>query len=279
MSINEVTSEIQRIAKEAIALAMQGKWQEAVQLNMAILELSSEDVDAHNRLGRALVELGRYKEAKESYRHALALSPYNSIAKKNLDRLSNLADLPVTPKSTNKVSLDVFIEEAGKAEVVNLTHVASKEVIARVGPGEGVTLHVENQKLLVKSGSDEYLGEVEPKFGLRLAKLIEGGNRYVAAISSLGDNRIKVIIREVFQHPDQIGRLSFPQKGKDNFRPYSRESMTNAREGLVRYNAEEENSAEEYDENEEDEEEGFTIADLYEVAIVDKDQNNPVMSE
>ena len=229
MTLPGNAAEIQRQAKEAINLAIQGRWQEAVTANKAILELSPEDVDAYNRLGRALVELGKYSEAKEAYSRALELSPYNNIAKKNLSRLANLAELPSTPKGDHKVNLDVFIEEAGKAGVVNLINLAPKEVIAKGAPGDEVSLEVEEQKLLVRNAYGEYLGEVETKYGLRLVKLFQGGNRYVAAISSLGENKIKIIIREVFQHPNQAGRLSFPQKGKESFRPYARESLLRTR--------------------------------------------------
>ena len=64
MSISQ-ESGIQRYAKEAIALAMQGRWEEAVAANRAILELFPEDVDAYNRLGSALMELGEYAFKKE----------------------------------------------------------------------------------------------------------------------------------------------------------------------------------------------------------------------
>jgi len=272
MSIHNNSKGIQHYAKEAIALAIEGRWQETVALNKAILELSPEDVDAHNRLGRALMELGKYDEAKESYSHALELDPYNNIAKKNLDRLSHLANISPAPKGERKLSLDIFIGEAGKVGVVNLIHLAPEEVVARMAPGEEVSLQVEDQKLLVRDGHGEYLGEVESKYGLRLAKLIKGGNKYVAAISSLSESKVKVIIREVYQHPNQAGRLSFPQKDKDNFRSY-------ARKNLLRRGLEEEERIEENDELTEDEGGGYTVVDLYEVPIIDEEQKEPMLSE
>ena len=60
---------------------------------------------------------------------------------------------------------------------------------------------------------------------MRLAKLIEGGNRYTANIASSADGEVKVIITEVFQHPSQMGRLSFPAKGDDGFRSYVKGSI------------------------------------------------------
>lgn len=256
-------AEIGRYAKEAIALAMQGRWQEAVAANRAILKLSSENVEAYNRLGRALMEIGEYAAAREAYGHALELDPYNNIAKKNLDRLSYLGEL--APKGDHhKVVVDIFIEETGKARVVSLVHLAPKDVVARTAPGEEVSLQVEGQRLLVRNGHGEYLGEVEAKYGLRLAKLIKGGNRYIAAINSLGESEVKVIIREIYQHPSQAGRLSFPLKDREGFRPYVRES-------LLRRRAEEEELAEEIDEVEEAGREGFIVADFYEAPLADEE--------
>ena len=66
----------------AIQLAMQSKWSEAVAANRNILEHFPKDVDAHNRLGRALREQGQYREARDAYRAAVAIDPNNGIAQK-----------------------------------------------------------------------------------------------------------------------------------------------------------------------------------------------------
>jgi len=268
----ESNVKMQNRAKEAIDLAMKGQWQEAVIANKAILELTPEDVDAYNRLGRAFMELGEYTEAKEAYSHALSLDTYNSIARKNLDRLEHLANLPPAPKNDQSVNLDIFIEDAGKAKVVNLILLAANEVIAKMAPGEKVDLVVEGQRLLVRNGRGEYLGEVHPKYGARLLKLIGGGNEYIAAISSLGENKVQVIIREVYQHPSQAGRLSFPQKDKGDFRPYSRET-------LLRHRLEDE-LAEESEESTEEEDPGDSIetADLLE-APAENNHSQHILSE
>ena len=226
-------------AKKAIDLAMQGRWEEAIAANRTILEHSPEDVEAHNRLGRALMEMGDYPAARAAYARALELDQYNTIAKKNLKRLSQLGE-PALKDSRRKVVADIFIEETSKARVVNLGNLGPKETVARMAPGEEVTLHVEGQRLIAQDKHGAQLGEANPKYGLRLAKLIKGGNRYIAAISSLGDNEVKLIIREVYQHPSQMGRLSFPLEKKERFRPYVRES-------LLRQRLEEEETGEEAD--------------------------------
>jgi hypothetical protein len=141
-----------------------------------------------------------------------------------------------------------------------------------MAPGEEVILHIEEQRLLVRDEHGDYLGEVEPKYGLRLAKLIQGGNKYIAAISSLAESKVKIIIREVYQHPSQAGRLSFPQKEKDSFRSY-------ARRNLLRHESEDEETLDDIEESTGEEGEGFTLVDLYDVPIVDKNQKGPMLSE
>jgi hypothetical protein len=213
-------------AGEAISLAMQSRWQEAVSANKAIIELFPTDVDAYNRLGRALEELSEYPPAKEAYGYALQLDPANRIAKRNLERLSHLGDKqPMTGHDQRKVALHLFTKETGKSQVVNLCCLAPKETLSRMTAGTVVYLKAEGGRLIAESGAGEYLGEVEPKYGMRLTKLIKGGNKYTAAIAALDENGTKVIITEVFRHPSQSKLLSFPTESKGVLRPYARESL------------------------------------------------------
>lgn len=77
-------------AEQAVSLALQGKWTDAVTANQNILALFPSDAEAHNRLGKAYTELGRYTDAKKSYEHALQIDPNNTIAEKKLLRLAHL---------------------------------------------------------------------------------------------------------------------------------------------------------------------------------------------
>ena len=64
----------QTLSKEAIGLAIQGRWQEAMERNQEIVKFFSDDVNAYNRLGKALMELGRYAEARDAFSQGLDLS-------------------------------------------------------------------------------------------------------------------------------------------------------------------------------------------------------------
>ena len=215
-----------RSAKEAIALAMQGRWEEAVITNRSIIEVFPNDIDALNRLGKALTELGQYGQARETYGRAMEIDPKNGIASRNLQRLSLLnGTLAVPAQRRQRVIPQLFIEETGKAGLVSLEQPAPREVLAEMAAGDTVHLRLRGQGFIIESKHGEYLGRVQPRIGVRLAKLMDGGNRYTAAIASLVDSEVKVIITEAFQHPSQAGRPSFPAKGYDGFRSYVKGSI------------------------------------------------------
>ena len=210
-----------RGSRRAIALAMQGRWKEAVAANKSLIESFPNDVDAYNRLGRAYMELGEYSRAREAYSRAMELDPYNIIAKKNLNRLSHLGEGMVGVRDTfHRVEPQHFIEETGKAGVVDLYRLAPRERLARMVAGDRVYLKREGPSLVVQDGSGEYLGQVEPRHGQRLIKLMNGGNKYTATVISSMEGMMTIIIREVYQAPGQAGQISFPSKGFERIRPY-----------------------------------------------------------
>lgn len=207
--------------RQSISFAMQGRWQEAVAANKAIVESFPNDVNAYNRLGRAYMELGDYAQARVAYEKAIELDSYNSIARKNLNRLSRLGETVAGSEvGVHKIEPQQFVEEVGKAGVVRLVHLAEPQILARMVAGERVSLKVDGSNLLVENDRGENLGQVGSKQGQHLVKLMEGGNQYTATIVSASEEAVTVIIREVFQHPSQVGQLSFPPRSTHGFRPY-----------------------------------------------------------
>jgi tetratricopeptide (TPR) repeat protein len=222
---------------QAIQLAIQSRWEEAEQLNRQLLAAFPEDVDANNRLGKALTELGRYAEARASYARAVELDPANGIARKNLTRLAALGESAPPPTAGEKIDPNLFVEETGKSGVTELQQPA-RAVLAKMTAGDRVHLRREDKSLIAENSRGEYLGAVESRIALRLTKLMDGGNTYSAAIASLSDHSARIIIKETFQHPSQAGRLSFPSTGSDGFRAYTKES-------LIHYDLEDEEGHEE----------------------------------
>ena len=208
-------------AKKAVALAMHSHWDEAVVMNRAILVDFPQDLEAQNRLGKALSELGRNREAREAFQRALEISPNNGIARKNLDRLMSLGDQDA-PRSQGSVeaAAKVFIEESGKTTTTSLVNLAPSSALLKLTPGHRVSLEIENRRVKVVSAAGEYVGSVEPKLTVRLLRLVRGGNQYEAAVTSADPNELTIIIRETFKHPSQTGIVSFPSRTGADYRVY-----------------------------------------------------------
>jgi len=209
---------IRQMSQEAINLAMQSRWEEAVAVNLTVIENMPNDIDAFNRLGKAYMEMADYEKSREAYNKVLEIDPGNSIATKNLARLSQLKATQSAPRQGRTiVAPHQFVGEAGKSGVVNLQNLASRDVLARLAAGDRVNLRVEDEQLMVENEQGEYLGQVEPQHGPRIARFIEGGNKYTAAVVSVDDSRVKIIIKETFQSPKQIGKVIVPAQTGGRF--------------------------------------------------------------
>jgi tetratricopeptide (TPR) repeat protein len=201
-----------QLAETAIAQATHGEWEAAVETNQQLLELGP-DTDGYNRLGKALAELGRHGEALEAYESALERDATNRIAERNVARLRVLlgggdGSGPGNGKP-EKASAADFIEEMGKTGHARVLNIGPARQLAPLSPGDAVELTLEGELLGARVGDVE-IGQVEPRVGARIGKLMKGGNRYEAAITVVNGDEVRIIIREVFAHPDNFGKVSFP---------------------------------------------------------------------
>lgn len=211
--------------KEAIALALDGRWEEAVEVNREILYFFPEDAEALNRMGKAHLELGHYAEAEDAFRHSLRVAPHNTIAKKNLERLAQLQKTRPKPQQSGRVTVQNFIEETGRSAITNLHDPAPTAVLAKMAAGDIVKLSVKDSSLLVLNANGDYVGRVEPRLAARLVRLTNGGNRYEAAITSVSEGRVAVIVKETFRHPSLSGVASFPSASGESYGPYVHGAM------------------------------------------------------
>ena len=240
-----------QLAEQAIAQAAAAAWADAAEANRKLLALGP-DVEAENRLAKALWELGELGAAREHYQAALALDPTNRIAERNIDRLRVLlveaGEKTVPAQAGSKAPVSIFVEETGKTGFAFLTDLADPRKLAQVNPGDYVELTPEGNRLIAFSNGVR-IGVVEPRVAARLLKLIADGNKYAAGVTSLGDKDVRIIIREIYQDPRNYGKVSFPTSAKlTDLRPYTRGT-------LIR---EEMELEEELEEDEEDD----TIEDL-----------------
>ncbi len=218
--------------EEAIQLALESRWNEAVAVNRALLERHGEEEDTFNRLGKALSELGQPEEALDAYQQSLRLNPLNIIAQKNVRKLSALLQAPSRPEGmAAAIDVDLFTEEPGKSGITVLVPPAGGVDVA-VAPGDVVELHVDHGQLRARTVRGIDLGDVDTKLARRLVPLTITGNRYSAAVARVDDRRIEVMIRETYQAPENARKTSFPiARGarREEFRPYAKESLLASR--------------------------------------------------
>jgi tetratricopeptide (TPR) repeat protein len=244
-------------ADKAINLAMQNRWSEAAELNRELIAEYPTDVDAHNRLGKALMELGRYREAHDSYAESVRIDPMNSIAQKNVARLAKLVEEEAAASAEpapTPVDPSLFIEETGKTALTTLADVAAPDVLARITAGDPVSLEIQGNGVRAFGPGAEPLGKLEPKIGQRVLNLMKQGNQYTAAVTAVDEQSVRIIIRETYRDPSMGDRPSFPTAvTTDSFRAYTRDTV-------IRYDLDEEE--EEVYEETETEVEGPVEADL-----------------
>lgn len=214
-------------AEDAVQLAIAGKWDDAVKLNKFIIDSFGADEEAQNRLGKALSELGKLKDAKSAYEAALKLNPMNSIAKKNAARINTLLHQKEGLKvGGTRVDLNLFVEEMGKTVITTLES-SSADICSKVAAGDVAELKIEGDGIVAETSRGVRLGLLEAKLARRLIKFMRGGNRYQAGVTSCDGSSVKLIVRETYQDPRFAGKPSFPMRRKREveFRPYTKESL------------------------------------------------------
>ena len=245
-------SEVERVkpravfVEEAIQLALDSRWQEALSVNRQLIERHGPDEDTHNRMGKALSELGQLQEALDAYQQALEINPLNIIAQKNRRRLEMVLTAGERiGGSSGAIDVDLFTEEPGKSALTVLTPIG-RDVSVAVNPGDVVELERKANTLLAHTLRGVSLGQVDTKIARRLVPLMTTGNRYSSAVARVDGDRIEIMIREAYQAPENARKTSFPiARGtrRDEFRPYAKESLLAAREADIDSGDEEEDEA------------------------------------
>lgn len=183
---------------QAIKLALENSWEEAIRINKEILETSYKDIDTLKRLAYAYMQSGDFKNAKVIYLDIIELDKTNPIATKNLKKLQTLQEQNGIVSSNHQNHIDnVFIQEAGKTKTIELTNVADKKKLISLQHGDDIQLIVKRSKIFALSQDKTYIGMLPDSIGIRLISFIKGGNEYQACVKSVDDKNITIFIKEV----------------------------------------------------------------------------------
>ncbi len=209
--------------KQALDAALNCEWEKAVELNNQILKITPESTDCLNRLAKAFFELGNYNQAKKLYSQVLEIDPYNSIAQKNLKKVSSFKKngngiINGINGGANRgnmlLSPSLFVEEPGVTKIVTLVKVAEPQKLLTLSSGTLVNLIVKKRGISVYDMSSTYLGALPDDSAHHLQKLIKGGNKYQIIIKSVKPNGLSIMIREIFRSKRFKNQASFLDESK-----------------------------------------------------------------
>lgn len=131
------------LTKKAIEASLKGKWKEAIDLNLAILEKTPKDLDAKNRLGRAYLQIKEFNKAKRVFKEVLQVDPINSVALRNLKlategKIEHNGKVQVDPKN--------LIKEPGTTTEVGMDIIAKRISADSFTPAEQLEIKVYKNK-------------------------------------------------------------------------------------------------------------------------------------
>lgn len=214
------------LSQLAIECALSANWQDAVKINEKILKLDTQNVEALNRLARALCCLGHMAKAGKTYQKALEIDPYNVIAKKNQEKISKLKGelKPSENGHTNGNSLTngndhtnvpnisaIFVFEPGKTKVINLLNLASPSILATLSCGDKVVIIAKKHSITIAKEDGTYLGALPDDLSFKLIALITGGNKYEVYVKYATTKSLTIFIRETERSLKYTNQPSFAE--------------------------------------------------------------------
>lgn len=194
----------QQLQQAAISAAKAGDWPQAVELNQQLIDSDSSNLAAYNRLGTALLQLGKTSQAKKIFQQVLDQDRSNLIAKKNLTKIKS-------KQTSSPTFSNQFIEEPGKTRTTQLRRIANKHALQSLKIGQNCELKPKNRFISVEVDG-VYIGSLAEDISFRLSKLIAQGNQYQCLLRSIDlDNcQCTVFLKEVATTLATKGIRSFP---------------------------------------------------------------------
>lgn len=204
-----MSNDLGALSHQSIQAALEGKWTEAINLNLLILKDYPKDIDTLNRLGRAYQETGQKSKSLECFTKVLKLDKFNTIANRNLDLVKSAratrSKLPSHPSA-----LPIFLEEPGVTKTVHLIRLGDQKLISQLHPGDPVQILCRQHTVSAVSQSGQYLGRLPDDLSSRMRSLIQAGNTYSAWIRTNDSKILKIFIRELTRSTKYRHTPSFP---------------------------------------------------------------------
>lgn len=219
-SVQKKSEDPELLTQLAINAALSSNWTEAAKLNQKILSLDADNIEALNRLAKALMCEGHIEKAQKTYKKVLDLDCYNIIAKKNMEKITKLSGNQ-TPAKTNGHSpkdlsanghiniSNVFLTEPGKTKTINLLNLASPAVLASLNCGDRVELLTKKHSVNISTLEGIYLGALPDDLSFKLLTFIGGGNKYEAFVKYATTKSLTILIREVERSTRYANQPSF----------------------------------------------------------------------
>lgn len=216
------------LTQKAIQAALSNDWETAIKLNQEVLETQKDDVEALNRLARALFENGNLKKATLTYKKVLRLDPYNPIASKNLGRLSTLEGTSLKQNNTpSNLSPDLFLEEPGRTKIIKVVDLTSNKSLAALRVGGQLKLSSFHNDVKV-AFDGKNLGKLEEELGPKIANALRSGSKFSAVVKSIQvkesvkDSLLSLFVKETLHSP-KLPQPFFSLTTTNHFTPYVKE--------------------------------------------------------
>lgn len=204
------------LIQQAIQATLKGNWEEAITLNMQLLEENPKDLDTLNRLGFALTAAGKPTEAKLVFEKVLEIDNANPIAQKNLKKLAD-SGIKKNGLQVYQVNHDMFLEEVGKTKMVTLVNPAPPKTLRTLQVGQPLNLAIKRNKIFLLDDSNEFIGMLPDNMSRRIIKFMKGGNKYSAYVRGVEERNVITFLKEVkrakrYENQSSFGLSDLPKQ-------------------------------------------------------------------
>jgi len=201
--------DVNSLIKSAIREASNNNWEKAKKLNLAVLNITKNNIETLNRLGISYMKLLDKKNATKCFQYVLKISPNNTIAQKNINKLQ--LNLPKKKKSLDKIDTSNLVNETGKSINLKCNITNSKKIFNQgIDTGSKLTIKNEKTSIGIYKGNSKIL-IIENNISKRISNLINLGNEYSCTVLGVSENSININIKEISKSNKTIQIISFPE--------------------------------------------------------------------